>query len=224
LKVRVILTDLDGTLTEDRGSYLLNLEAIEALRKAEAKGIKVALVSGNSYPVLRGLYNYLGFSGGVVAENGCLVYYQGNIFPVCTPLPKVLVEEFRDKFKLKESWQNEYRRYDFGFTPPVITDDMRKWAEEKGVTIQSSGYALHISGRPGGKGAGVKKLLNLLGVKSEDVAAIGDSATDIEMLEIAGVRVAVANADENLKRVANFTLKLKSGDGVKEFIDSLTRE
>jgi len=54
-----------------------------------------------------------------------------------------------------------------------------------------------------------------LGVKSEDVAAIGDSATDIEMLEIAGVRVAVANADENLKRVANFTLKLKSGDGVK---------
>jgi HAD superfamily hydrolase (TIGR01484 family) len=95
LKVRVILTDLDGTLTEDRGSYLLNLEAIEVLRKAEAKGIKVALVSGNSYPVLRGLYNYLGFSGGVVAENGCLVYYQGNIFPVCTPLPKVLVEEFR---------------------------------------------------------------------------------------------------------------------------------
>lgn len=63
-----------------------------------------------------------------------------------------------------------------------------------------------------------------MGVKSEDVAAIGDSATDIEMLEIAGVRVAVANADENLKRVANFTLKLKSGDGVKEFIDSLTRE
>ncbi|MCH1770595.1 MULTISPECIES: phosphoglycolate phosphatase [Metallosphaera] len=219
--IKLLLTDLDGTLTEDRGTYVVDIDAIKALRRAEKAGIRVALVSGNSYPVLRGLHNYLGLSGGLVAENGCFVFHGGVTFRVCETVPREVVSEFAKTFNLRESWQNEFRRSDFGFTPAELKDEMIKWAEERGLVVQSSGYALHLSGKPGGKGAGVRKLLELANVKREETGAIGDSRTDIEMFREAGITAAVSNADPELKRVASISLKLKSGAGVMEFIDML---
>ncbi|QKQ99719.1 phosphoglycolate phosphatase [Metallosphaera tengchongensis] len=219
--IELILTDLDGTLTMDRGTYLLDTRAIEALRRAERAGIRVALVSGNSYPVLRGLYNYLGITGGIVAENGCFVYYNFQTERVCETIPRSVVEDFRNKFNLRESWQNEFRKSDFGFTPAQITPEIKAWADERGLVVQSSGYALHLAGKPGGKGAGVKRLLELVGVQSEKVGAIGDSRTDIEMFTYAKVKAAVGNADPDLVKEANVKLKLKSGAGFTEFIEMI---
>lgn len=215
--IKLVLTDLDGTLTEDRGIYKVSLDAIKYLRLLEERGIKVALVSGNSYPVLRGLHNYLGFSGGVVAENGCVVFYKQKI-RVCKPMDRQILEEFKEKFKLKDSWQNDYRECDFGFTPPDITEEMIKWAEEKGLYINSSGYALHIAFKPAGKMVGVRKLIELHGVKKEEVIGIGDSLTDLDMFKEVGIRVAVGNAEEELKKEADIILNLKSGEGVKELV------
>jgi phosphoglycolate phosphatase (TIGR01487 family) len=219
--IKLILTDLDGTLTEDRGVYRVDLEAIEAIRRAQEAGIKVALVSGNSYPVLRGLYNYLGLNGGLVAENGCVVFYGKERLEVCKRLDKEILEEFRQRFKLKDSWQNEFRCCDFGFTPAVLNEEMLKWAEDRGVYVNSSGYAVHVAMKPAGKGVGVRKLIELHGVRRDEVAALGDSMTDLEMFQEVGLKVAVGNADEKLKENADVVLNLKSGKGVKEFISSL---
>ncbi|MEM3949310.1 HAD hydrolase family protein, partial [Saccharolobus sp.] len=64
--IKLVLMDLDGTLTEDRDSTRIDLDAIYAIRLLQEKGIKVGLVSGNSYPILRGLYTYLYLDGGIV--------------------------------------------------------------------------------------------------------------------------------------------------------------
>lgn len=216
--IKLILADLDGTLTEDKGVYKISIEALEALRRAENMGIKIALVSGNSYPVLRGLHNYLGITGGVVAENGCIVYY-GKKVKLCKKIDICILNEFREKFKLKDSWQNEYRECDFGFIPANLTEEMIRWAKDKNVYINTSGYAVHIALNPAGKSVGVRKLLELHGLKKEEVAAIGDSLTDIDMFKEAGLRAAVGNADEKLKKEADVILNLKSGNGVKEFIN-----
>ncbi|MEM4046586.1 MAG: phosphoglycolate phosphatase [Metallosphaera sp.] len=221
--IRLLLTDLDGTITIDRGSYILDLNAIESLRRAEKSGIKVAIVSGNSYPVLRGLQNYLGFSGGIVAENGCLVFYQGVTIRTCEVVPRSLVSEFAKTFNLKESWQNEFRKSDFGYTPAIITDEMIEWANQRGLMISSSGYALHLSGKPGGKGVGVRKLLDIMNLNENQVAAIGDSKTDVDMFKYAAIKAAVSNADQDLIKSANVVLKLKSGNGITELVNMLLR-
>lgn len=218
--IKLVLTDLDGTLTEDRGTSKIYLEAISSLRLLEQRGIKIALVSGNSYPVIRGLTTYLGFSGGLVAENGCIIYYKQKI-TVCKKMDKQIINEFKERFNLKDSWQNEYRECDFGFTPSKMTEEMKKWAREKGLYINSSGYAVHIAFNPAGKAIGVKKLIELQNLDKDEVAAIGDSLTDIDMFTEAGVRVAVGNSDEELKQRANLILNLKSGEGVREFVKML---
>ncbi len=151
------------------------------------------------------------------------MFYSGNSIITCDTVPRRLIDEFKAIFNLKESWQNEFRKADFGFTPAEINNEMIKWASERDLVVQSSGYALHLSGKPGGKGVGVRKLLELHGIVREEVAAIGDSKTDIEMFEYATIRGAVANADPALLKVSNVTLKLKSGRGVTEFIDMILR-
>ncbi len=111
------------------------------------------------------------------------------------------------------------RECDFGFTPANLTEEMIRWAKDKNVYINTSGYAIHIALNPAGKSVGVRKLIELHGLKKEEVAAVGDSLTDIDMFKEAGLRAAVGNADEKLKKEADIVLNLKSGNGVKEFIN-----
>ncbi|BCU71318.1 phosphoglycolate phosphatase [Stygiolobus caldivivus] len=220
--MRLILVDVDGTLTLDRDTYLLELDAIKALREIQKSGFKVGIVSGNSYPVLRALYTYLGFNGGIVAENGCVVYYE-KLYEVCEKINKDLIAEFERLFNVKGSWQNVYKCCDLTFTPPYLTNEMVKWAKGRGLYIRTSGYAIHVSKSKKGKGDGVRFLISLLGVSKGDVIGIGDSSTDIEFLEEVGFKVVVGNGEEEVKKLGNYITREKSGKGVVEFVNKLIK-
>jgi Cof subfamily protein (haloacid dehalogenase superfamily) len=71
----------------------------------------------------------------------------------------------------------------------------------------------------GGKGAGLKTLLKELGIKPEHVLAIGDAENDIDMLQIAGVSVAVGNADDKTKAAAKHVVASNDEDGFAEAIE-----
>jgi hydroxymethylpyrimidine pyrophosphatase-like HAD family hydrolase len=51
-----------------------------------------------------------------------------------------------------------------------------------------------------------------------DVMAIGDSENDLEFIEHAGFRVAVANADPELKAIADYVTSAAHGEGVAEAV------
>ncbi len=223
MKYKLLLADLDGTLTISRESYKIDLDAVRTLRDLESRGVKVGLVSGNSYPVLRGLATYLGLTGGVVAENGCVVYFNGQLVRVCDALGREIAREFAAKFNLKESWQNDFRSCEYAFSPPTLTEDMLRWAEERGLYVKTSGYAIHISKNREGKGRGVRKLIEIMGLSREEVVGVGDSQTDVEFLKEVGLKVALANADDELKAVADLITKSPSGEGVRELVERLMR-
>ena len=52
-----------------------------------------------------------------------------------------------------------------------------------------------------------------MNVKMENVLAIGDAENDLDMLQMAGASVAVANAKENVKKVAMYTTKATNEEG-----------
>ena len=49
--------------------------------------------------------------------------------------------------------------------------------------------------------------------------AVGDSENDEEFLKETGLKIAVANADDALKEMSDYTCKKRFGDGVKEAIE-----
>ncbi|MHB1392889.1 MAG: Cof-type HAD-IIB family hydrolase [Clostridia bacterium] len=69
------------------------------------------------------------------------------------------------------------------------------------------------------KGNAVKMLAQMYGIKREEIIAIGDNENDISMIEYAGMGIAMGNAEESLKNVANHITGDYQEDGVAEAIE-----
>lgn len=69
------------------------------------------------------------------------------------------------------------------------------------------------------KGAALRALLRDLRVDPQRVLAIGDGENDVEMVQLAGVGVAVGNADAHLKAAADHVVATNDSDGVAEAVE-----
>jgi Cof subfamily protein (haloacid dehalogenase superfamily) len=69
------------------------------------------------------------------------------------------------------------------------------------------------------KGTTLKSHIEKLGIQPENMMAIGDSTNDIEMLQLAGIGVAVGNANDKLKAVADVVVASSDEHGVAEAIN-----
>jgi Cof subfamily protein (haloacid dehalogenase superfamily) len=68
------------------------------------------------------------------------------------------------------------------------------------------------------KGASLRVLIKELGIDPAQVLAIGDAENDTEMLELAGVSVAVGNANQQLKDAVDYVVASNNDDGVAEAV------
>ena len=123
-------------------------------------------------------------------------------------------------FKL-EKLDSEYRKTEIAVRRNFNLDMARDILDgaNLGVNIVDSGFAVHIKDKRIDKGTGLKKIVELLGWSTEDVIAIGDSENDVEILQIAGLGIAVGNADQKLKTAADFVMEGKYGAGVIEAVE-----
>ncbi len=69
------------------------------------------------------------------------------------------------------------------------------------------------------KGDAVLNYAKSLGIKQEEIICIGDGMNDISMIEMAGLGVAMDNACDELKSIANFVTKSNDEDGVAYVIE-----
>lgn len=68
------------------------------------------------------------------------------------------------------------------------------------------------------KASGIVHLAKLLGLDQSEIAAVGDNVNDIEMIEHAGLGVAMGNAAQELKAKAALLTKSNDEDGVAYLI------
>lgn len=69
------------------------------------------------------------------------------------------------------------------------------------------------------KSEGVKLIMEILDIKKEEVMAIGDGENDIGMLKQAALGIAVANACEPLKKIADYITLSNAEDGVAHAVE-----
>lgn len=68
--------------------------------------------------------------------------------------------------------------------------------------------------KEGGKDVGIRKMLEHFNFCAEESMAFGDGGNDIEMLNAAGIGVAMGNANEALKAVADYVTDDVDNDGI----------
>ncbi len=233
-RIRLVVSDVDGTITESRSSFRIPAVTIEAMRRLEEAGISVSLLSSNALPVLAGLSRYLGLSGPMVGETGCLAYYKENVTPLCDKSARDAASVVEDEFSqyLVASWQNSFRLYDYAYRvrPGVdgrsVASLLEKRLRELGydyIYVDFSGYAVHLTPLKDAKAHGFRKILEIMGVDAGGVAAIGDSVMDAPMLREAGLPIAVGDADEELKHVAKIVTSRPAGLGFAEAAELILR-
>ncbi|MFZ8838868.1 MAG: phosphoglycolate phosphatase [Pyrobaculum sp.] len=218
MNCRVLVVDLDGTLTLSRNTYELSAEALLALRRARDAGLRVVLATANGLDFALTIARYLGIRD-VVAENGCLIYLDGETHELCSGDMTAVDKAVLATGAAAPSPQNKCRKYDLAYIP-LAEDAVGKIAAAVGsnYVVESSGYAIHV--RPAGvdKGTAVRWLCERLGVPCFQVAAVGDSDVDVGMLKTAW-GIAVGNATGAAKKAARVVVEGPSGVGFREAVD-----
>ena len=68
------------------------------------------------------------------------------------------------------------------------------------------------------KGNGIAVLADLLGIEASEVMSLGDEANDAAMIEYAGIGVAMGNATDEIKAMAQYITKTNEEHGVAHAI------
>ncbi len=124
-----------------------------------------------------------------------------------------VVEKLRDKKKPVDKVQALFKN---------IEEKEKAFLEIRKIKGTEPTGALHnnieVNAAGVNKGLGLLKLGELLGISREEIMACGDGMNDLEMLKEAGFGVAVANAVQPVKDVADYVTESNEEDGVANAI------
>lgn len=138
---------------------------------------------------------------------------------------QTLGNRFKETVNLKEiDWQKAHFQKVM-FMDEDKTGKIRSYQERMAdfkewywVTTYSDA-AVELGPRGCNKATGVKELAELLGVEKHEIMACGDFSNDLEMISEAGIGVAVNNANEELKKKADYVASASFAHGVIEAIE-----
>ncbi len=79
-------------------------------------------------------------------------------------------------------------------------------------------FNIEINAKAANKGAGLRALCEYLGIAMPDTLALGDGGNDVTMLKAAGIGVAMGNAEDSVKQIADAVVGTNEEAGVAEAI------
>ena len=202
----IIVLDLDGTLTNSK--KVITPKTKDALMRIQKEGKKVVLASGRPTGGIVKLADELdlkSYGGFVLAFNGGkIINYETGEIVYNKTIPVELVPAvyeqacrlgvgvltYKGNTIIHGNGVNEYSRNEGEIVPPSI----------------DKAYSLG-------------KLLEYLGEKKEQMICCGDGFNDKSMIAFAGLGVAMANAQPEVKEVADYITTSNDEDGVALVID-----
>ena len=221
---KVFAVDIDGTITENGGGRI-HLGALSALRRLEECGHTVIFVTGRSSVEGFILSVFGGTTNIAVGENGGCITDGPDSHTLIGDRAECEAAFDAIRQEIPDARQKPVfpRMTEVVLERTFEVDRAAGVLERRGMSarLSDSQYAYHINSPGVDKGAGFRRVAEMLSVSREDVIAIGDSATDVPLFKEAGTSIALANASDGVKAEATMTTTSGAGDGVLEALDSL---
>ena len=102
----------------------------------------------------------------------------------------------------------------------ILEKKLQQQLEGKLTVVTSKPYFLEFTESGVDKGTSLHHLISKLGIKQEEVIAMGDSYNDLAMIKFAGLGVAMGNAPDDIKAIANYVADTNMEDGVAKVVES----
>ena len=240
-KIKLIASDLDGTLTK---AERFDSKLFETLIKLSAAKVDVLITTGRSAGWVQAIASYLPVVG-AMAENGGLLYWQDSAVPQLTSeidldlhrreLSRVF-ELLQSKFPLlKESQDNKFRLTDWTFDVEGLSlnelNQIEYVCKSEGYGFTYSTIQCHIKPSYQDKAFGLNKVIPQYfpNLTSEQILTIGDSPNDESMFnsEQFPLSVGVANVEkygDRLKYLPAYMTNQFEGAGFNELAELIMRD
>ena len=249
--IKAVFFDVDGTLVSFK-THRVPQSTLEAIKKLQAKGIKVfvatgrhpsSLTEGNNvheidfdgFVTLNGQYCFTKDRKVIYENNICredivalLEFLKENRFPcafvedrdtymnyiddvvvnllkrVNVPLPPI-----EDIERAKDGKVFQLNPY----IPVEFEAEVMKVLPNCEATRWSPTF-IDVIPAGGGKHVAIQKIMEYYGYKKDEIMAFGDGGNDKTMLMTAGIGIAMGNANEDVKEIADYVTTSVDNDGV----------
>lgn len=264
-RYRLLVADIDGTLvTSDRE---ITTRVKDAVRQAQAKGVRVCLATGRIWPSAQPYFKALGADPPAILYNGGMIYdfitdkiirrvplaheHARAVLEILREFPHVQphlyvddkvftgrVNEITKEYRRKDSLHVEEVGDLIAFLPPEpmkiliigprthLTTVFQKVAALplRINAVFSEETYLEILPYGSSKGAALVEVAKVLEIPLEATIAVGDNLNDLEMIQAAGLGVAMGNAMPQLQAQANYVTSTNDEEGLAEVIQRFILE
>lgn len=248
-RFKLIALDMDGTLLTD--DKKITEETSMWLNRAIDEGIKVLFATGRGIQTASQFWDELNLKSPMVLLNGAEVWRERGELHKRVFLPE---DEVRSLYKLavqehavewfwgysresltglddwtEEMFDRRWMKIGIGSKDPIKLEQIRQEIASWGTIeiTKSAPINLELSVKGITKESGMREVCEMLGISMTDVIAMGDSDNDIKLLKAAGLGIAMGNAGEHVKAIADAVTTTNNENGVahaiREHVFGITR-
>lgn len=243
VKIKAIIFDLDGTAIPNRIDGTPSKRVIDAVKKAQQKGIKVSIATGRPLAKVRGIIQALGIESPCIIAAGTQIIdpvteetlwkqelsldQVKQIIEIAKPYSfDVWTSDGSDPSPAKERQvKQEQVMFLLGVPKEDTADIMSKLkkipqliAHEVNSWTQGH-YDIHLTHVKATKKHALEELLKIEKIDKEHIMAAGDGNNDLPLFEMAAYKVAMGNAMQGLKDKADYITDSVENDGLAKAIE-----
>ncbi len=225
---RVVAFDIDGTLTDEQ--KLLDMDAVNALRRLEKAGIPVILATGNVRAITYGLWRFIGLSGPMCCENGGVLWHPDWDEPHVRASGKDAkmaaewLESQHPEIDSKGIQTNAWRESEWCLFADedleLVTASINNsdWSK---LDVVRTGFAIHLMEPHLSKGSGLELILQRMGLEPSDLLSVGDAPNDLTMFAMSGWSVAVGTPFTDVQAAADVVSPHPNSATIAPLVDAI---
>lgn len=220
VRFRVLACDFDGTIATEGVVAPATLTALERVRRS---GRRLLLVTGRTRPQLEMVFARWDVFDRLVLENGAVLVdpSAGTERLLCAPVSSRLEPELRRR-GVEPLALGRAIYAASGHHLEVIREAIGSLGLSLDVVVNRGGVVILPAGVS--KSSGLAAALFDIDETAAACVAVGDAENDVPMLALAGCGVAVANALDEVKAVADLVTIRSTGEGVAQLAGSLVAD
>lgn len=245
-RVKTVIVDLDRTLL--RTDKTISSYTVKVLNWCKKKSVKVMIATARPLRDVIQFQKMIGFDGMTVSNGARVICTETKKeYGICQKSAEHilnLINHHPDVRITVETGDCAYSNKPIEDYETVICDDLVYIVNREGVLkilvhidkeeilslaenvipedlyyTVAHGYLMQIMNRSATKWNGIKEMLNISGCSTEEAVYFGDDNDDIEPIKMCGIGVAVSNALDEVKAVADYVTDSNDEDGVARFIE-----
>jgi HAD superfamily hydrolase (TIGR01484 family) len=249
VRYKAIIFDLDGTAIPNAYDAMPSPAVTSAIAKGQPK-LKLAAATGRPITNAKPILDALKLTDPCVIAAGTQVInpqtgeilWQAllddasveKILEICRPyscevlMNNELLGEGRPAAE-RQPLKNVNVMYAMEVTPSDCEQILAELNKVPGISASAllswtgRGLDIHISHREATKEHAVGEALKMMGVLKEEAIGVGDNDNDVHLFNAVGLRVAMGNATDKLKALADKVIESVDDDGLAKLIEQYSK-